>query len=105
MPQYKIEKAYFALWGREVTVHEFEEFRRTHPYYWSFRDLRCVHCDDPIEFVRRDGGIFHRLLFGQKAVFFGLGRLQKLLRNSKTRKAQGFHSAFMRATTDLANMW
>ena len=60
MPQYKIEKAYFALWGREVTVHEFEEFRRTHSYFWSFRDLRCVHCDDPIEFVSRDGGYFFK---------------------------------------------
>lgn len=60
MAQYKIEKAYFALWGREITVHEYEEFRQNHANCRSFCDLRCVHCDDPIEFVRRDNGYFFK---------------------------------------------
>lgn len=43
----------------------------------------------------------YRLLFGQKAVFFRPRRLQKLLRNSKTRKAR----AFIRPSRGARRIW
>lgn len=60
MAQHKIERAYFALWDKEISVHDYDAFERSYAFYHSFRDLRCVYCDDPIEFVRRDGGYFFK---------------------------------------------